>query len=195
LIGGAELLTGGGQSYQAPQSGSSGPSAGAPTDPTGQFVASVLRETEDRWKEMFEASGKSYQAPKLVMFSGATRSACGAARSAMGPFYCPLDQQAYLDTSFFKQLESCDVGSKARQFSQVYVIAHEVGHHVQNLLGILPKPQQAQRGVDTTEANEFRSELSCRPTASLAYGQTVHSSDGSSSNQATSTPPCRPRQP
>ena len=85
------------------------------------------------------------------MFSGATRSDCGLAQAAMGPFYCPTDQKVYLDTSFFQDLErrfrACDIGSKTCQFSQAYVIAHEIGHHVQNLLGLLPQVQQAQRGM------------------------------------------------
>jgi uncharacterized protein len=101
--------------------------------------------------------GQTYTPPTLVMFSGATQSGCGSARSAMGPFYCPLDQKVYLDTSFFQDLEgrlgACQVGSKTCQFSQAYVIAHEIGHHVQNLLGVLPKVQQAQRAMDQTEAN------------------------------------------
>ena len=94
------------------------------------------------------------------MFSGVTRSACGVAQSAMGPFYCPNDQKVYLDTSFFQDLErrfrGCDVGSKGCQFSQAYVIAHEVGHHVQNLLGVLPKVQEAQGGMDKVEANKLQ---------------------------------------
>jgi predicted metalloprotease len=94
------------------------------------------------------------------MFSGATRSGCGAAQSAMGPFYCPLDRKVYLDTSFFQDLErrfrACDAGSKSCQISQAYVIAHEIGHHLQNLLGILPKVQQMQKGMDKVEANQLQ---------------------------------------
>jgi predicted metalloprotease len=168
LIGGAEILVGGGPSYQAPYQDSPrpGPSrqgpakTGAPSDQMGMFVASVLGETEDRWKEIFQRANQRYREPKLVMFSGATRSACGFAQSAMGPFYCPSEQKVYLDTSFFRDLErrfrACDAGSKACQFSQAYVIAHEVGHHVQNLLGILPKVQQMQRGVSKAEGNQLQ---------------------------------------
>ena len=94
------------------------------------------------------------------MFSGATRSACGFAQAAMGPFYCPNDRKVYLDTSFFQDLErrfrGCEVGSKGCQFSQAYVITHEIGHHVQNLLGILPKVQQMQHGLDQAEANQLQ---------------------------------------
>ena len=94
------------------------------------------------------------------MFSGATQSACGLAQAAMGPFYCPNDQKVYLDTSFFQDLErrfhGCDVGSKTCQFSQAYVIAHEIGHHVQNQLDVLPRVQEQQRGMDKAEANSLQ---------------------------------------
>jgi predicted metalloprotease len=161
LINGAEILTGGGQTQQAPSPGAANPTRTAqPTDQMGQFVAAVLGNTEDRWTEIFQAAGKTYQPPKLVMFSGATRSGCGTAQSAMGPFYCPNDQHVYLDTAFFRQIETrfhgCDAGSKACQFSQAYVIAHEVGHHVQNLLGILPKAEQAQRSEGKSAANQVQ---------------------------------------
>ena len=162
LIGGAEILTSGGPSSQSPAADPPQPNArtGTPDDQMGQFVSALLGETEDRWKEIFQSAGKTYQAPKLVMFSGITRSACGAAQSAMGPFYCPNDQRVYLDTAFFRQIETrfrgCDVGSKACQFSQAYVIAHEVGHHVQNLLGILPKVQQIQANADKVQANQVQ---------------------------------------
>jgi predicted metalloprotease len=132
----------------------------APSDQMGQFVAAVLGSTEVQWKEIFAAAGKKYEPPTLVMFSGATRSACGFAQAAMGPFYCPNDRKVYLDTSFFQDLErrfrGCEVGSKGCQFSQAYVITHEIGHHVQNLLGILPKVQETQRGMDQAEANQFQ---------------------------------------
>jgi predicted metalloprotease len=116
----------------------------------GRFVSKVLGSTEVQWKQVFAKDGKTYRAPVLVLYKGATQASCGGvAQSAMGPFYCPSDQKVYLDTSFFDQIATrfrgCDVGSKACQFSAAYVIAHEVGHHVQNLLGILPKAQQAQQ--------------------------------------------------
>jgi predicted metalloprotease len=124
------------------------------------FVSAVLGSTEVQWREIFAQAGKSYQAPSLVMFTGGTRSGCGIAQSAMGPFYCPLDQKVYLDTSFFQDIErrfrGCDVGSKGCQFAQAYVITHEIGHHVQNLLGILPQVQAAQRGMDQVEANNLQ---------------------------------------
>ena len=157
LIGGAEILTGGGPGYQAPTQQPSAPT-GAPSDQLGQFVSAVLGDTEDRWKAIFQASGKRYEEPRLVIFSGITRSQCGTAQSAMGPFYCPLDRRVYLDTSFFRELEQRFQGcsGKACQFAQAYVISHEIGHHVQNVLGILPKVQELQRGMDKVEANQLQ---------------------------------------
>jgi predicted metalloprotease len=159
LIGGAELLSGGGTQQQQADVGSQ-IKTGAPSDEMGHFVSAVLGSTEVEWTEIFEKSGKLYKRPTLVMFSGATQSGCGTAQSAMGPFYCPVDQKVYLDTSFFQDLErrfrGCDVGSKTCQFSQAYVIAHEIGHHVQNLLGLLPKVQEAQRGMGKAEGNSLQ---------------------------------------
>jgi hypothetical protein len=162
LIGGADILTGGGSTQQQTQNApdQSQADAGAPSDQTKELVTAVLGSTEVVWKKLFQESGEQYEPPTLVMFSGLTRSGCGFAQSAMGPFYCPLDRKVYLDTSFFNDLErrfrACDAGSKACQFSQAYVITHEVGHHVQNLLGILPKVQQMQQGLDKTETNQLQ---------------------------------------
>ncbi len=160
LIGGAELVTSGGPPYEHSTSPGTETRSGTPEDQMGQFVAAVLGETEDRWTEIFKSAGKAYQAPRLVMYSGVIGSACGAAQSAMGPFYCPNDQRVYLDTSFFRQIETrfrgCEVGSSACQFSQAYVISHEVGHHVQNLLGILPRVRQLQASLDKVQANQIQ---------------------------------------
>jgi uncharacterized protein len=162
LIGGAQMLSGGGSSYQQQDRTAAGPSGptGAPSDQMGQLVSGILGSTEVQWKQLFAQSGRSYEPPTLVMFSGSTSSACGFAKAAMGPFYCPTDRKVYLDTSFFQDLEqrfrACNAGSKTCQFSQAYVIAHEVGHHVQNLLGILPKVQSAQRGLDKVEVNRLQ---------------------------------------
>jgi predicted metalloprotease len=159
LIQGAEEVS---QSGGAQQQSDAGPTAntGAPSDAMGRFVSAILGSTEAQWTDIFAKAGKTYTPPTLVMFSGATQSACGAARAAMGPFYCPLDQKVYLDTSFFEDLQrrfgACDVGSKTCQFSEAYVIAHEIGHHVQNQLGLLPQVQQAQRGMDQAEANSLQ---------------------------------------
>jgi predicted metalloprotease len=161
LIGGAEILTGGGPAQQMPfdEPGRSG-RTGAPNDQMGQFVAAVLGDTEDQWKVIFENAGERYREPKLVMFSGATSAgACRVAQSAMGPFYCPPDQRIYLDTAFFREMQqrfgACSQ-SKSCDFAQAYVIAHEVGHHVQNLLGILPRAQEMQRGMSQREANQLQ---------------------------------------
>jgi predicted metalloprotease len=168
LIGGAEILTGGGprteMPYQVPRdapprtNAPHGARQARPDDPTAQFVAAVLGDTEDRWGEIFQKAGQHYIPPRLVLFSRITRSACGMAQAAMGPFYCPGDRRIYLDTSFFRDLERRFGGcsGKACQFSQAYVIAHEVGHHVQNLLGILPRVQQMQRTMDRRDANALQ---------------------------------------
>jgi predicted metalloprotease len=150
LIGGAEILTGGGgqsryeQHYQPEQRRST---RQVPNDQTGQFIAAVVGNTEDTWKEIFAQSGKQYRPPRVRLFSRAVQSACGMAQSATGPFYCPNDQRIYMDTSFFREIEQRFRGcsGKACEFAQAYVIAHEVGHHVQNATGILQRAQQAQQ--------------------------------------------------
>lgn len=155
MLGGAEMSQT--QQYSPPPSSST--RTGAPSDEMGKFVARVLGSTEVQWKQIFEAAGQRYRAPTLVMFNGRTNAnQCGLAQSAMGPFYCPGDQKVYLDTSFFRDLERRFRGCEGRacQFAQAYVIAHEVGHHVQNQLGILPKVQQQQRGASKTEANRLQ---------------------------------------
>jgi len=151
LIGGAQILTGDGR---ATQQTSSAPEVdtGTPNDQTGQFVAAVLGSTEDVWTEIFAANGRTYHPPKLRLFSGSEPTPCAFARSAMGPFYCPRDQRVYLDTSFFDDLQykfgGCS-NSNACKFSEAYVIAHEVGHHVQDELGILPRVTQAQQAASS----------------------------------------------
>jgi predicted metalloprotease len=159
LIGGAEMMSRSGGPQQQVDAGST-TGSGSPSDTMGQFVAAVLGSTETVWTDIFAQAGRTYKPPTLVMFSGATQSGCGSAKSAMGPFYCPLDQKVYLDTSFFQDLEgrlgACRFGSKTCQFSQAYVIGHEIGHHVQNSLGLLPKVQQAQRAMDKAEANSLQ---------------------------------------
>jgi predicted metalloprotease len=117
----------------------------------GAFVATVLAETEDVWNGIFQASGSTYEEPKLTLFSGAWSSACGTASAASGPFYCPLDKKVYLDTDFFNEMATRFKASG--DFAQAYVIAHEVGHHVQNLTGVLPKFNQARRSMSKAEAN------------------------------------------
>lgn len=159
LLNEAQLLLGGEPSQQ--QTGQAPPvSSGTPQDPTGRFVALVLGDTEDRWTEIFAASGRTYEPPKLRLFAGSEPTPCAFARSAMGPFYCPRDQRIYLDTAFFNDLQrkfgGCD-NSKACRFSEAYVIAHEVGHHVQNELGILPRVMEAQRvASNKAESNQLQ---------------------------------------
>lgn len=133
---------------QAPRSGQ------APgQDEMKEFVSAVLADTEDTWSEVFRQNGATYVEPKLVLFSGAVQSACGNARSAVGPFYCPRDQKVYIDLSFYRDLRNRF--NAPGDFAQAYVIAHEVGHHVQNLLGISSKVQSLQARSSRTEANQL----------------------------------------
>jgi uncharacterized protein len=124
---------------------------GAPKDELGRFAAVVLADTEDTWKELLPAVGHSYQEPQLVLFTGAVHSACGTASSAVGPFYCPGDRKVYLDLAFFGDLER-RLGAPG-DFAQAYVIAHEIGHHVQNLLGTADKVTRLQRRASSSDAN------------------------------------------
>ena len=155
LISGAEQMMPKGSQTQQQQVPS-----GAPSDETGQFISAVLGSTEEVWTGGLAQYGETYKPPTLVMFSRATQSGCGFAQAAMGPFYCPNDQKVYLDTSFFQDLErrfgACDVGSKTCQFAQAYLIAHEIGHHIQNQLGLLPQVQQKQRAMGQAEANSLQ---------------------------------------
>ena len=122
-------------------------------DPLADMIAVVVGDTEDVWREIFAAQGRTYEEPSLVLFSGATRSACGVGQAAMGPFYCPADRNAYIDLSFYEDMRT---RFKAPgDFAQAYVIAHEIGHHVQNLLGISGKVHRMKQGVSTTEANQL----------------------------------------
>jgi predicted metalloprotease len=118
-----------------------------------QFVSVVLAETEDVWNGVFQAEGSKYEEPTLALFSGQVQSACGYASSASGPFYCPGDRKVYLDTTFFDQLES-QFGASG-DFAQAYVIAHEVGHHVQNLIGVLPKFNAMRQNMSQADANSM----------------------------------------
>ena len=122
-----------------------------PSDETARFVSKVLASTEDTWNEVFRASGRQYEEPKLVLFSGMTPTACGTGQAAMGPFYCPGDQKVYIDLTFFRELK--DRFHAPGEFAQAYVVAHEVGHHVQNLLGISDQVQAARQRAGKAEAN------------------------------------------
>ena len=133
------------------------PEAGAPYRESAeegrlrQFVSVVLADTEDTWHALFREMGRDYREPKLTLFTGAVDSACGFAQSAVGPFYCPPDQHVYIDLSFYQELQ--DRFGAPGDFAQAYVIAHEIGHHVQNLLGISEKVQAAQQRSDERQAN------------------------------------------
>ncbi|HEX6002917.1 MAG TPA: neutral zinc metallopeptidase [Burkholderiales bacterium] len=132
----------------APQQESREVPKGVPNDPMGRFVAKVLGSTEDVWSNIFTRSNSEYRTPTLVLYDGQVRSACGLGQSAMGPFYCPGDQKLYLDLAFFRDLQT-RFGAPG-DFAQAYVIAHEVGHHVQNLTGSLRERPAASR----SEANQ-----------------------------------------
>jgi predicted metalloprotease len=123
----------------------------APTDQTGQFVAAVLAQTEDVWKQIFKDTGQTYREPRLVLFANAVQSACGFGQAAMGPFYCPQDQRVYLDISFFRVLR--ERFRAPGDFAAAYVVAHEVGHHVQNLMGIMPRVMEQRQRLPQPQAN------------------------------------------
>lgn len=124
-----------------------------PTDEEGQFVSVVLAETEDVWNGIFQAEGQTYREPTMVLFTDQVQSACGFASSASGPFYCPGDSRVYIDLGFFREL-SQRFGASG-DFAQAYVIAHEVGHHVQNLIGVLPEFNRQRQSMSPTQANEM----------------------------------------
>lgn len=156
LIGGAEMLgrmRGGGEQVAMPRQ-ESRPGA-QPTDQLGVFVSKVLGSNEEVWSQVLpQQMGLQFKPPRLVLFDGATSSRCGMAQSAMGPFYCPMDQRIYLDTSFFRDMKQRFGGGG--DFAYAYVISHEMGHHIENLMGILPKVQRAQaRASSRAEANNL----------------------------------------
>jgi len=147
-------VQGTGPSMQAPRPNTPAPRSQAGDDETKAFVSVVLADTEDTWTAIFKQLNRRYQRPKLVLYRGAVRSACGLGQAASGPFYCPGDRKVYLDLSFFNQL--------ARQFkapgdfARAYVIAHEIGHHVQTLLGIADKVQAARQRAGTRQGNRLQ---------------------------------------
>ena len=163
LIGGAEVVTGHGGSSQysqndygqnrsIPPQQANQRQVGRPADQMGDFVAAVLGETETVWSQVLpDQKGVDYVKPRLVLYNGVTRSECGQAQLAMGPFYCPIDQKVYLDMAFFNDMRQRLGGGG--DFAYAYVIAHEIGHHVQNLLGILGKAHQAQQNGDQQQSN------------------------------------------
>lgn len=145
-------LDGGGSQPQVTQT-ANGPGVQATPEPTDDFVATVLASTEDVWTRRFQEAGEAYPNPKLVLFNDAVASACGNASSTSGPFYCPSDSKLYIDLAFFRQLEG--QLNAPGDFAQAYVLAHEVGHHVQNLTGVLPRFAQERQAMSEAEANEM----------------------------------------
>jgi hypothetical protein len=148
------LLVGGGLSTEAPDvsyQDQAPPAAGGVQDEGADFVAVVLGDTEDTWSEIFASGGERYAPPKLVLFSGMVRSACGMAQSAMGPFYCPMDQKVYIDLDFYRDLR--ERFRAPGDFAQAYVIAHEVGHHIQTLLGTSQQVQAARERSSEEQGN------------------------------------------
>ena len=142
------MLSGGESAPQTQQAPAHAPPA---NDPMAKFVSTVLADTEDVWKQLFTQGGATYVNPKLVLFRGAVRTGCGQGQAAMGPFYCPADQKVYIDLNFYETLKT-RLGAPG-DFAQAYVIAHEVGHHVQNLLGISEKMDQMRGRASQVEAN------------------------------------------
>jgi predicted metalloprotease len=150
-----QILEGGSPSGQ--QVGIDRQTTSQPTDQEAQFVSVVLAETEDVWNGIFQAEGQNYAEPRLVMFSNQVESACGYASAASGPFYCPGDSRVYIDLGFFREL-SQKFGASG-DFAQAYVIAHEVGHHVQNLIGVLPEFNRQRQRMSQTEANQMSTKV------------------------------------
>ena len=145
-----ELIDGG--SSLGPSSQQTG-ELGTPDDEAGRFVAAVLADTEDTWTEIFAAEGGRYQLPKLVLFTGSTSSACGFASAAVGPFYCPGDRQVYIDLAFYAELR--DRFEAPGDMAEAYVIAHEIGHHVQNVLGTLPEVNRLRQRSSEADSNQL----------------------------------------
>ena len=154
-------------SSQSAQEGSAPKQMTAEQQEASQFVGTVLADTEDVWTPIFQQMGVSYTPPRLVLFSGVVNSGCGTAQAAMGPFYCPADQKVYIDTSFFRDMrQQMGISGEQNQtelsrqdqvgdFAQAYVIAHEVGHHIQNLLGISGQVQQARAQASKAQGNQL----------------------------------------
>jgi len=142
---------GGGAGIQAPEGEQ--PKFTAEEEELKKFVSTVLADTEDVWHELFRQQGKTYREPKLVLFTGAVDSACGSASAAVGPFYCPADEKVYLDLGFYNEMR--DRFRAPGDFAQAYVIAHEIGHHVQNQLGISDRVQSMRSRVGKAEGNEL----------------------------------------
>jgi predicted metalloprotease len=157
----------------APAPAPAGGGAPDPNDKLADFVSVILADTEDTWTELFRGQGKTYQAPKLVLFTGAVQSACGFADAAVGPFYCPADRKVYIDLAFYRDLR--DRLGAPGDFAQAYVIAHEIGHHVQNLLGISDRVHAARGRVGEAEYNQLSVRLELQ--ADFFAGVWAHHAD------------------
>jgi len=151
LIEGGGVSTGPGPGFEQSRPGGAPGGVQATADETDDFVATVLAETENVWSQIFQQNGQDYPEPTLVLFDGSVRSACGFASAASGPFYCPGDSKLYIDLAFFRQLKR-QLQSPG-DFAQAYVIAHEVGHHVQNVIGVLPRFNEERQRLDQARAN------------------------------------------
>ncbi|CNH03143.1 KPN_02809 family neutral zinc metallopeptidase [Yersinia pekkanenii] len=147
------LLNGSDPMSQTQTQSRSTSSVSAKDDQYAKFTSVVLADTEDTWKPIFQKMGRTYQEPKLVMYRGTTRTGCGTGQSVMGPFYCPADSTVYIDLSFYEDMKN-KLGAGG-DFAQAYVIAHEVGHHVQHLMGIDAKVRQQQQGASQAQANRL----------------------------------------
>ena len=147
-----DILTGGSSTGSSASSSGQLPTSGEQAE-LREFVGVVVKETEDLWTEVFQASGEDYPEPNVVLFTDAVNTACGAADSSTGPFYCPGDQKVYIDLSFYDQLRE-QFGAPG-DFAQAYVLAHEVGHHIQNITGVLPEFNQRRASMSQEEANAY----------------------------------------
>jgi predicted metalloprotease len=154
LFGGLGNLTGGGQQVAGGAPGRTAPGRTCASEPSIRFACQTLASTEDQWGALFQAQGQRYSAPKMVIFEGVDQSGCGTADARMGPFYCPADQRLYLDMAFFREL--AERYQAPGDFAQAYVIAHEVGHHVQTLIGTEGRIRQAQSAMGESESNALQ---------------------------------------
>ena len=158
---------------QLPQRSTQAPAQVSPEDQKlADFVRHVLGDTEDVWHDLFKQMGREYRDPKLVLFTDRVQSGCGFASAATGPFYCPEDEKVYIDLSFYRELHTRF--QSPGDFAQAYVIAHEVGHHVQKLLGISDMVHAKQARAGDAERNDLWSDWSCRPISLPVSGQTMH---------------------
>jgi uncharacterized protein len=142
-------------------------------DPLKEFVSVILGDTENVWHELFKKMNREYKEPRLVLFTGQVQTACGFARAAIGPFYCPADEKIYIDLSFFQEMK--DRYHAPGDFARAYIIAHEVGHHVQNLLGTIEKVRTRQRGLSDAEAKDLSARLELQ--ADFLAGVWAHHAD------------------